>query len=280
MSGLYPGAIWLPGPPSKTGYQDDAGNRILETHAKIGCVIHTMEYESTPEWNDATTLHNALFSGREASWTFSICKFMNGSILYQHYPLDAVTWHAGYQGNLWLIGIETEGIAPGKFTEAQCELLVKLLKWIKEAQGWLPYDIGDRREVLGDWPGGWLYEHNAVPGAPPTNCQVFTHQQVDATRLLNDLKEANMSQFNDALLRKDWHTRRWSSELLRKAAGMLDSAAALCGIAWSEAEYKELAEMIERADLNLQQACKVLAEEGLGPETGNKKIVTKLAIIN
>jgi len=182
-----PIAIRLDGPASKTGY-----NGIQKTHAKVGVVLHTMEYESTPEWNDATTLRNALFSSREASWTFSICKFMNGAILFQHYPLDAVCWAQGYLGNLWLIGIETEGIAPGKFTEAQYELLVKLLRWLKEAQGWKKWDgIGERGFMLDLAPkdrSTWLYEHNAVPGAPATNCAVFTHQQVDSARLLADLK--------------------------------------------------------------------------------------------
>ena len=32
-----------------------------------------------------------------------------------------------------------------------------------------------------------VFEHNAVPGAPYTECQVFTHGQVDAQRLLGDL---------------------------------------------------------------------------------------------
>jgi len=192
MSDLwFPDAIRLDGPASKTGY-----NGATKTHPKVGVCLHTMGYESTPEWNDATTLHNALFSGREASWTFSICKFMNGSVLYQHYPLDAVCWAQGYQGNLWLIGIETEGIAPGKFTEAQYELLVKLLRWIKEAQGWPEwYGIGFKGFVLSEnvlYDGGYLWEHNAVPGAPATNCAVFTHGQVDPERLLRDLREEEM----------------------------------------------------------------------------------------
>ena len=188
-NGICPFAIWCPGPPEKTGYSGKD-----KTHAKVGVVLHTMEYESTPEWNDATTLHNALFSGREASWTFSICKFMNGSILYQHYPLDAVTWHAGYQGNLWLIGIETEGIAPGKFTEPQYALLLKLLRWVAGEHGWAnTWRVYEKGQVFIDDPlQPVVMEHNSVPGAPPTNCQVFTRGQVDPERLLRDLKEEPM----------------------------------------------------------------------------------------
>jgi len=187
-------AIPCPGPESKTGYKNAAGQWVDRTHTKVGIVTHCAEYESTPEWDDYKTLHNALFSDREASWTFSICKFMNGSILYQHYPLDAVTWHAGYQGNLWLVGIETEGIAPGKFTEAQYALLVKTLRWIKEAHQWkLAWRIGDRQFISAALDS-FLFEHANTPGAPATDCAVFSRGQVDPDRLLRDLKEEDMDE--------------------------------------------------------------------------------------
>jgi hypothetical protein len=76
----------------------------------------------------------------------------------------------------------------------------------------------------------------------------------------------------DDMSDEDWKKRRWSSGLLRKAAGFLETAAGLCDIAWSDPEYAELAEMIQRAKVNIDAACSVLAHEGLGPETGNKKI--------
>ena len=185
-----PFAIRLNGPPEKTGYRSNEGP-IDRTHAKVGVTLHSMEYESTPEWDDATTLHNALFSTREASWTFSIVKFFGGALLFQHYPIGAVCWAQGYQGNLWLDSIESEGIAPGKFTEAQVALLVRTLRWIKEAHGWgywIPH-AGDRSSRFGYDDGGILFEHNAVPGAPATNCAVFTHRQVDPVRLLVDLED-------------------------------------------------------------------------------------------
>jgi len=192
-------AIPCPGPPEKTGYSGKE-----KAHAKVGVVLHTMEYESTPEWNDTTTLHNALFSEREASWTFSICRFMNGALLFQHYPIGTVCWAQGYQGNLWLDSIETEGIAPEKLSEAQYELLVKTLRWIGEQYRYEWWEGPGNRQT--DLPralqacGGWLFEHAAVPGAPPTNCQVFTRGQVDPQRLLRDLKEGDMSGFSQVQL--------------------------------------------------------------------------------
>jgi hypothetical protein len=266
--GWCPFAIPCPGLAEKTGYSGKD-----KTHAKVGVVLHTMEYESTPEWNDATTLHNALFSGREASWTFSICKFMNGSILYQHYPLDAVTWHAGYQGNLWLIGIETEGIAPGKFTEAQFALLVKTLRWVKEEHGWLKWwGIGDRTFQLSklDQPlneRGWLFEHNAVPGASATDCAVFSRGQVDPDRLLRDLRE-------EGDMTQDWHARRWPSGLLRQVAGHAEAAAGLVDHAWSGTEYAELEHEVRAAAEKLDKARQILRDNGLGPETGDWRIDT------
>jgi hypothetical protein len=76
----------------------------------------------------------------------------------------------------------------------------------------------------------------------------------------------------DDMSTEDWHDRRWSQGLLEKASGFLAAAAALCGIAWSDPEYAELAELIKRGDENLQHARQVLRDHGLGPETGNKKV--------
>jgi len=187
-------AIPLPGPASKTGYQDDAGNRILETHDKVGIDYHTMEYES-PDWfDDAKTLYNALFSGREASWIFSICTMFGAAWLYQHYPLNAVTWAQGYQGNLWLVGIETESKDKHKFTEPEYALLVKVSKWIKQNLGWGDWrGVGSRQTKLAYGVNGWLFEHNNTPLAPGTDCAVFTHGQVDPEQLLRDLREEDMS---------------------------------------------------------------------------------------
>jgi len=188
-----PFAIRLEGPASKTGYQDDAGNRILETHEKVGIDYHTMEYESPGWYDDAKTLYNALFSGREASWTFSICSFFTSAVLYQHYPINTTTWAQGYLGNLWLIGIETESASHHKFTDAEYALLVKVSKWVKQELGWGEWKgVGSRQTKLTHGVNGWLFEHNNTPLAPGTDCAVFTHGQVDPERLLRDLREEDM----------------------------------------------------------------------------------------
>jgi len=193
MSDLWcPFAIRLDGPASKTGYQDDEGNRILETHEKVGIDYHTMEYESPDWYDDAKTLYNALFSGREASWIFSICSMFGAAWLYQHYPLNAVTWAQGYLGNLWLIGIETESKDKHKFTPAEYALLVRVSKWIGQNLGWKWRGVGNRQTKLTYGVNGWLFEHNATPLAPGTDCAVFTHGQVDPERLLRDLREEDM----------------------------------------------------------------------------------------
>jgi len=262
-------AIPCPGPPEKTGYWHAAGQWVDRTHAKVGVVLHTMEYESTPEWNDATTLHNALFSEREASWTFSICEFMGGALLFQHYPIGTVCWAQGYQGNLWLDSIETERIAPHKLTDPQYALLLKLLRWIKEVHGWDDWaGIGDRDIGLEYWVGldAWLFEHRAVPGAPATDCAVFSRGQVDPDRLLRDLKEGDMTQ--------DWHARRWPSGLLRQVAGHAEAAAGLVDHAWSGTEYAELEHEVRAAAEKLDKARQILRDNGLGPETGDWKVDT------
>ena len=264
-------AIRCEGPPEKTGYRLDDGNYVDIIHAKVGVAVHCAEYESTPEWDDYKTLHNALFSDREASWTFSICDFFRGAILYQHYPIGTVCWAQGYQGNLYLDSIEIERIAPHKLTDLQYALLVKTLRWIKEAHGWVEWvpTVGDKGVGLDHWIGlgAWLFEHNAVPGAPATDCAVFTRGQVDPQRLLRDLKqEEDMTQ--------DWHARRWPSGLLRQAAGHCEVAAGLVDHAWSGAEYTQLDAQIRLAAERLQKAREILRDNGLGPETGDWKVDT------
>jgi hypothetical protein len=189
---ICPFAIWLPGPPEKTGYSG-----AQKTRAKVGVTLHSMEYESEPQWEDAKTLYNTLFSAREASWTFSIVWFLNGEALFQHYPIGTVCWAQGYPGNLWLDSIELEDVwkTGGGVTEGQYRLLVKLLRWRAEVEGWRSrWAIGDRGLTLPDCGPPMVFEHNGTPGAPATQCAVFAHGQVDAQRLLADLREDDMDE--------------------------------------------------------------------------------------
>jgi len=72
----------------------------------------------------------------------------------------------------------------------------------------------------------------------------------------------------------DWHSRRWISGLFRQAAGHLTAAAALADHAWNEDEYAELGHQIVTAAAKLRQAREVLRDNGLGPETGDRKLNT------
>jgi len=178
MNGICDFALQLPGPERRTGYNNHTTDL---THAKTGVTIHTAEYD-VADW-DEKVLYNALFSGREASWHFTITK---EGWLFQHYPVGAVTWHCGHTGNLWTVGVECEGYAPNKISGPQYELLVKLLKWIGETENWIPYRRGtpEHSNVCGG-----LYEHKDWMD---TLCQVFSRGMIDPDQLIADLKEEPM----------------------------------------------------------------------------------------
>jgi len=162
--------------------------------------------------------------------------------------------------------VEHEGQPKDEWTDAMyvADLRLKRYLWQRKSGllllGHCDIDSVNKSNCPGPhWPRERLLAELEEPMA------VFSQEQ------LNQMAALTKKAIEDDM-RKDWHTRRWSSGLLRKAAGMLNTAAALCDIAWSDAEYAELGEMIQRAKLNIDAACSVLAHEGLGPETGDKKI--------
>jgi len=158
---ICPFAISVPGPDWKRGY---SGQNI--THTKTGIVIHSAEYESG--WDDKV-LHNALHSGRIASWHYTVTQppFM---FVFEHYPPETVCWQASYPANLWTVGIECEGIAPEKIDGQQYELLVRLIKWLAEYFEWpdikSEWEIG-KGSALGLWLARprTLWEHNEAQEA-------------------------------------------------------------------------------------------------------------------
>lgn len=170
-----PFALQLPGPDWKRGY--NYGTLHL-THEKTGVTIHTAEYDLA---EDDKILYNALFSDRIASWHFTITK---EGWLFQHYPVDTTCWHAGYDANLWTVGIECEGIAPDKISGSQYGLLVRLLRWIKEDRNW---GTGYWRDIHAskEFCCG-LWEHRDWMA---TDCAVFSRGMIDAGKLIADLKE-------------------------------------------------------------------------------------------
>ena len=167
-----PFAIWLPGPEWKT-------SGALEA---TGVTLHSAEYDLDP---DDKILFNALHSGREASWHFTITRpsWNFPSLLFQHYE-DVRTWHCG-PGNPYTIGIELEGVAPAKVEGPQYDLLVRLLRWIREERGWnaVCWHRGSRT-VRGLTAA--IHEHQDFMS---TNCAVFTNNQIDPVKLIADLEE-------------------------------------------------------------------------------------------
>ena len=131
----YPPAHAAPGPEWKTG----GGGEILRPSSH-GAVVHSAE----------GSLEGALavlHGDREASWHFTVAK---GGRVYQHYPLDAWTWHAGPL-NADHAGIECEGVAGEALTDPQLAALVGLLQWIAHQESWPGYVRGQT-----------LREHNEV----------------------------------------------------------------------------------------------------------------------
>ena len=119
-----PFALRLPGPTEKQGYPG-AARRALDQIE--GEVKHNMEGSLGGAFAELGKLT------RRASWTFSISKI--GEV-YQHYPLEAITWHCGRIGdfdslsaaigNLVLVGIEHEGAAGEPLTEAQIQATLRI----------------------------------------------------------------------------------------------------------------------------------------------------------
>ena len=81
----------------------------------------------------------------------------DGWIVYQHYEIESVCWHAGtLQANVNEIGAEHTGGAPGNLSEPltpeQLEASVNLVTWICQQK-----NIPQVRRIRG-WEG--LHEHN------------------------------------------------------------------------------------------------------------------------
>jgi N-acetyl-anhydromuramyl-L-alanine amidase AmpD len=139
-STYVPVALVQPGPLEKTGQPPH------QTRQGAGVVIHSAE----------GTLESALavLAGpKRASWHLTVGK--DGDY-YQHYPLEAVTWHAGGDANPFYVGIECEGVAGEPLWNAQLASLVYILKFLKDFDRWPTV----QRDVT-------LFEHNHFM---PTSC--------------------------------------------------------------------------------------------------------------
>lgn len=124
MSTWLPFCIRRDGPAWKHGYPDVPSRSLEDIEGEID---HSME----GYWAGARSV---LHGTASTSWTFSV--FQNDPP-EQHYPLEAITWHAGVKGdgrrdtsligNLVLVGIEHEGIGE-PLTQSQLEWSLRISK--------------------------------------------------------------------------------------------------------------------------------------------------------
>lgn len=142
----YPGAIWVPGDPSKV---------YPGANACIGIVNHSAEGYRT------AMLQRVASPTSGVSWPFSV---MQDGAVYQHYELEASCWHGG---NAWVnehyVGVEHEGVTGQELTTVQLANSVELNRWI----------AGVKRFPMSR--GLTLFEHRevatlVVPNHGPTSC--------------------------------------------------------------------------------------------------------------
>src|SRR5438045_885991 len=138
-----PFAIRHEGPAAKTG-----GLRSGK-----GAVLHSAEGPLAASFRILSLTSGARPSDWQKSWHFTVAQ--DGS-LFQHYPVDAMTWHAGPRANPFYVGIEHEGVAGEVLADRQLEASARLLAWIAGVEGW-PGPAGGWR---GAAAGRLLFEHN------------------------------------------------------------------------------------------------------------------------
>ena len=106
------------GPSSKTGYPGVSRRELGEIE---GAVYHSVE----------GTLAGALAvldGPRPSSWTFTV----GYDIVYQHYPLEFITWHAGSpDANIKFVGIEHEGRAGEPLTPRQLDSNIHITRELR-----------------------------------------------------------------------------------------------------------------------------------------------------
>ena len=141
------------GPPAKQGYASAPWRALWEIQ---GEVKHSMEGPLSAALGE---LDNAQ---RRASWTFSVAK--DGAV-YQHYRLEAVTWHGGaIYANRCYVGIEHEGVAGQPLTDAQVAATIRLSRDLRRLCGGISALPPERRVNL------WEHREMTRYGAEPTAC--------------------------------------------------------------------------------------------------------------
>lgn len=155
-----PGAVWKPGPISKTGYGG------VVRGPKRGDVKHSAE-----GWR--ANIMPILEGPRRASWHFTV---LTDRTIWQHYEIDVWCWHAGdadddgaIEANQETVGIEHEGVAGTPLNADQIAATAEITQFCAEQFG--------RARDFARYPiqpsDGWtLVEHNQVsdhPTACPSN---------------------------------------------------------------------------------------------------------------
>ena len=135
-----PGAVHRPGPANKTGYP------WATVRQGAGVVFHT------PEGSFGGALQQ-LDGPASKSWHGTIDR--DGTI-YQHYPLDRITWHAGTGANPYYPGFEFVDNGDQSITPEQLEAAVKIVEHLRRLDSWASV----ARDVT-------LFEHNHFM---PTSC--------------------------------------------------------------------------------------------------------------
>ena len=158
-------AIKRPGPIVKTGYPGAEWRTLAEIE---GEVKHSAEGSYSAAMGELDKLT------RQASWHFTVCQDGN---LYQHYPLESITWHAGLPGdrrqdtsligNLALVGVEHEGGGPNTpgepLTEPQLQATLRLTREIRR----LCPSVGAPALRKNLWEHNWLSQTSCPSGRIP-----------------------------------------------------------------------------------------------------------------
>lgn len=177
METWLPFAIRHPGPLGKTGYSGATGRTLAEIEGEV---------KHSSEGTLAGALAVLADPNRQASWHLTIAKT---GLVYQHYPWEAVTWHAGLPGdrridtsllgNLTLIGEEYEGGGPGKMGEPltvkQLAASIRVSESVRRLCPRVAANPPTLRRNL--WEHNWLSATSCPSGRIPWNAIIAALQE-------------------------------------------------------------------------------------------------------
>jgi hypothetical protein len=190
VNGIYPQAIWLPGPEWKTKYPWP--NDVTERTGK-GTLYHSVEGRKEAAFA-------RLFSNDQVSWTGTVA--YDGTA-YQHYPCWEIVWHGGGPNvNCRFDGWEFEGRAGEPLTTTQIETAIALTWW-KSHEEWWPYFKHERET-------GTMLEHNwFFPTSCPSGRIPFSYliERLNAMATEDNIRIVQL-RFMDLILDRDWQGLR------------------------------------------------------------------------